>query len=358
LPDPRAELDDAQKSLLALVRTEGVSIKYMEETKKGELRRFLVFLHVEKGMSLNDVANLVGNKTSGYTSWLYRQLGIECRPFEEARLKGIREKRRKYERRPFDGTEEDKAYLLGLRHGDLSLSKPWRDVVRVSTSTTHPAMANLFRSLFEPYGHVYQAPRYKKDTKSYEWNLCTILDDSFDFLLETKEAVWEWVSRSESTLLAYLAGVLDAEGSIGIHSNGRRTSVRVMYYNTSQELLVFIRSALRKLGYSPTGPYLDKRKGTFTSKYGIERKKDYYKLALQRFEDAKELAGRLPIMHSEKVRRRHLALTISSGEAWSTVGPQIAALRNEFRLERNAFVHEAEMTYLQTHPAPPVGIMP
>jgi len=65
LPDPRTELDDAQKSQLALLRTEGVSIKYMEETKREELRRFLVFLHVEKGMSLNDVANLVGNKTSG-----------------------------------------------------------------------------------------------------------------------------------------------------------------------------------------------------------------------------------------------------------------------------------------------------
>jgi len=39
---------------------------------KDELRRFLIFLHVEKGMSLNDVAILIGNKTSGYTSWLFR----------------------------------------------------------------------------------------------------------------------------------------------------------------------------------------------------------------------------------------------------------------------------------------------
>ena len=86
------ELDDVQRSLLALIRTKGFSVKYMDETKKGELRRFLLFLHVEKGMSLNDVAVLVGNKTSGYTSWLYKQLGIEYRPFEEARLKGIRER--------------------------------------------------------------------------------------------------------------------------------------------------------------------------------------------------------------------------------------------------------------------------
>jgi intein-encoded DNA endonuclease-like protein len=345
-------LDDVQRSLLVLIRTKGFSVKHMGETKKEELRRFLVFLHVEKGMSLNDVAILVGTKTSGYTSWLYRQLGIKCRPFEEARLKGIREKRRKYERKPFDGTDEDRAYLLGLRHGDLSVSKPWRNVVRVSTSTTHPAMANLFRSLFEPYGHVYQDPRYKKDTKSYEWNLYTIVDNSFDFLLDDRTEVWKWATQKESTLIAYLAGVLDAEGSVGIHSNGIGTSVRVMYYNTSQELLIFIKSALEKLGYGPTGPYLDKRKGTSTSKYKIERKKDYYKLALQRFDDAKDLIGRLPIKHSEKVRRMQLATSISLGQAWNTVEQQIANLRARIREERDAFVQEAETVYLRRHPAP------
>jgi len=141
--------------VLALLRTRGFSIKYLDDRKRAELREFMDYLHNTKGLSLNDIAKLVGNKTSGYTSWLCRQLGVPRRPFEVARLKGIREKRRKYERKPFDGTEEDKAYLLGLRHGDLSVSRPWRGVVRVSTSTTHPAMAELFRSLFEPFGHVY-----------------------------------------------------------------------------------------------------------------------------------------------------------------------------------------------------------
>jgi len=151
-------------------------------------------------------------------------------------------------------------------------------------------------------------------------------------------------------LLAYLAGVLDAEGSVGIHSNGTGTSVRVMYYNTSQELPLFTKSALGKLGYSPTGPYLDKRKGTSTSKYKIERKKDYYKLALQRFEDAKDLIRRLPLLHDEKIRRRRLALSISFGQGWNTVEPRIQTLRAEIRKERDAFVHDAEEVYLRGHP--------
>jgi len=215
-----------EEELVGLLRAKGLSIKNLDEARRGELRTFLDYLHNTKGMSLNDIAKLIGNKTSGYTSWVCKQLGVRRRPFEEARLKGIKEKRTKYVRKPFDGTDEDRAYLLGLRHGDLSVSRPFNGAISVSTSTTHPAMAELFRSLFDPYGHVYQHPRYKRDTASYEWNLSTIVDDSFEFMLERREEVWEWVSKKDSTLLAYTAGVMDAEGSIGIYSNGKHTALR------------------------------------------------------------------------------------------------------------------------------------
>jgi hypothetical protein len=203
-------LTESDEALLALLRTKGLSIKNLDEQTRDSLRDFLELLCNSKGMSLNDVAKVIGNKTSGYTSWLCRQLGVKVRPFEEARLKGIREKRRKYERKPFDGTDEDRAYLLGLRHGDLSVSKPWNGVVRDSTSTTHPAMAELFRSLFGPYGHVYQDSRYKKDTRTYEWNVYANLDESFGFLLMERSQSWSWVQEKRSTILSYLAGVLDA----------------------------------------------------------------------------------------------------------------------------------------------------
>ena len=117
MPEQEAALDTVQESLLALLRTKGLSIRDLDAAKKEQLREFLDYLHNTKGISLTDVSKLIGNKTSGYASWLCRQLGVKSRPFEEARLKGIREKRRKYERRPFDGTDEERAYLLGLRHG-------------------------------------------------------------------------------------------------------------------------------------------------------------------------------------------------------------------------------------------------
>ncbi len=96
--EQQSVLDSRQEELLGLLRTKGLSIRNLDEKRKVELRGFLDHLHNTKGMSLNDVAKLIGNKTSGYTSWVCRELGVRRRPFEEARLKGMREKRRKYER--------------------------------------------------------------------------------------------------------------------------------------------------------------------------------------------------------------------------------------------------------------------
>ena len=349
MPEQEAALDTVQESLLALLRTKGLSIRDLDAAKKEQLREFLDYLHNTKGISLTDVSKLIGNKTSGYASWLCKQLGVTSRPFEEARLKGIREKRRKYERRPFDGTDEERAYLLGLRHGDLSASRPWDGAVRVSTSTTHPAMAHLFRSLFEPYGHVYQHPRYKKDTKTYEWNLSTVVDNSFEFLLEDRSRSLEWVALNESTVLAYIAGVLDAEGSIGIYSNGKGTSLQALFYNTRLELLEYVKSSLMKIGYDPVGPYLDKEKGTSTAKYGIIRRKDYWKLALARFAQVQHLLRLLPIRHAEKIARRDVALSFDLGQPWVDIAPRVAGLRNSIRAERDAFVLQAEVEYKKKH---------
>jgi hypothetical protein len=342
---------ETQEALLVLLRTKGLSIRDLDAERREQLREFMEYLHVTKGMSLTDIAKLIGNKTSGYTSWLCRQLGVQARPFEEARLKGIREKRRKYERRPFDGTDEDRAYLLGLKHGDLTASKPWKGVVRVSTSTTHPAMVKLFRSLFEPYGHVYQHPRYKKDTKTYEWNLYCIVDESFGFLLMSKSDCWRWVEQDKSRMICYLAGVLDAEGSIGIWANGAGTALQVIVYNTNLEFLGFCKSVLGSLGYSPLGPYLDKRKGTMTSKYKIPRRKDYYKIALAIFEEVQSLIKTLPIRHDEKVRRKELALSLAVGESWTSVEPRVRILRKSIIDARDSFVKLAEETYLSRRKA-------
>jgi len=336
---------------LVLLRTNGLSIKAMDETKKAMMRAYLESLTGERGMSLNDVAKLVGNKTSGYASWVCRQLGVKVRPFEEARLKGIKEKRRKYERKPFDGTDEDRAYMLGVRHGDLSVSKPWNGVVRVSTSTTHPAMAELFHSLFEPYGHVYQHPRYKKDTSSYEWNLSTILDSSFDFLMLSFEESIGWLGESDTRLIAYLSGLLDAEGSIVTTRNSR--GLVTLFFdinNTNKVMLDWVRAFVLRWGYH-CSVRINKRRGVRTKKYGIVHRVDYWQLSSYGMRNIKLLIGSVRPRHSEKVRRQRIALSVHEGQLYSTVEESVKALRAQIKQEVQEFVRQAEVEYNAKHAA-------
>jgi hypothetical protein len=335
--------------ILELLRTPGLSIKYLDEETKESIRGFIRRTHVEKGMSLGDVAKLIGNKTSGYTSWLTRQLGMQARPFEEARLKGIHEKVRKYERKPFDGTNDDRAYLLGLRHGDLTVSRPFGDAVRVSTSTTHPEMADLFRTLFQQYGHVYQLPRYKYDTRSYEWNLSAVLDTSFDFLLLDRAECRPLILPSESTLVSYISGIIDAEGHISLTEDKGNTSLMITVYNTDRELLTFVKDSIASLGYRPIGPYLDKKKGTMTSKYKIERKKDYWKIVLARFDENQAILRRLPLRHKEKIERQELATSLPFRAPWQNVRDRIKEIQTTMRERRDDFVRRAETEFLEKH---------
>ncbi len=307
-------------------------------------------LHHERGVSLSDIAKLIGNKTSGYTSWLCKQLGVEARPFEESRLKAIREKRRKYERLPFDGTDEDRAYLLGLRHGDLSVSKPWRGAVRVSTSTTHPAMVELFSAMFSPYGHVYLHPRYKKDTNSYGWNLQTILDSSFEFLLQDFAHVSDLIEPQQSTLFSYLSGLLDAEGSILVTRDLRgKVVIFLDYYNSNKSLLEWIERQIRKAGYY-TSLRINKRKGTLTKKYGIIHRTDYWQLSIFSKHHIRDLLARLHPRHPEKVKRMEIALSVSTNQDYSSIIEDVRQLRSRIRQEVNDYVLKAELEYKLHHP--------
>ena len=337
--------------MIELLRTPGLSIRYLDGDTKERIRRFVLRKHIEEGLSLGDLAKLIGNKTSGYTSWLTRQLGIQPRPFEEARLKGIREKVRKYERKPFNGTDGDKSYLLGLRHGDLTVSRPFADAIRISTSTTHPRMAQLFRKLLEPYGHIYQHPRYKKDTRTYEWNLSTIVDNTFEFLLEDRARCWQSISQNKTTVLEYLAGVIDAEGHISMTPDKGNTALMITVYNTSLELVTFVGTSLSSLHYNPVGPYLDKEPGPSRSKYGIERKKNYWKIVVAKFGECQSLLDRLPLRHAERIERQHLALSLSFREPWQDVMERIREIQTTMRRERDEFVLLAETEFLKNHPA-------
>lgn len=348
------EHSSSDEEVLALLRTPGLSIKNLDGPTRERVREYLVRKHAEQGVSLSDIAKQIGNKTSGYTSWLARQLGVQPRDFEEARLKGIHEKVRKYERRPFDGSDEDKAYLLGLRHGDLSVSRPFGDAIRVSVSTTHPAMAKLFTNLFQRYGHVYQHPRFKKDTQSYEWNLSSILDSSFDFLLQEFPETAAWVVKDEKILLAYLSGFLDAEGSfVTTVDQFGKVHLFLDFNNSEKQILEWIQFNVKKMGFYGA-LRLNKKAGVRTKKYGIVHRSDYWQLSFYGMNNIQDLIGKFHPRHPEKIGRQRIAMSVRKGQLYSTVGPTIDSLRAEIKMGISDFLKEAETEYLKEHSKPTV----
>jgi hypothetical protein len=123
---------------------------------------------------------------SAVTIWNHlRARGVPLRGRIDAQIKAVT----KHERRPFAGDDLEKAYLMGLRYGDLDVVLHGR-ATRVRVSTTHPAMAKLFESLFSRYGFVHRYPKTTNLT-GYEWTLECDLDSTFEFLLEKKTLTTE-----------------------------------------------------------------------------------------------------------------------------------------------------------------------
>jgi hypothetical protein len=339
----------SDEEALLLLRRKGLSIKYMDEESKQLLRTFIKRWYIERGASHGDIAKIIGNKTSGYVSWLSRELGVHARDFEEARLKGIHEKVRKYERRPFDGIDADKAYLLGIRHGDLTASRPFGDAIRVSTSTTHPAMSQLFRNLFERYGHIYELPRFKKDTNNYEWNLQVVLDGSFEFLLQEFNQAREWLEESEERVLNYLSGLLDADGSI-LTTRDKYGNVYVFvdYFNSDKALLEWIKRRIDKMGYL-TSLRLNKARGTATRKYNIVHRKDYLQLSIYGMDRIYNFLASIHPRHPEKILRQSIAADTFKGQSFASVEQQVRMLRDLIRVQTRAYVARAQEAYQATH---------
>ena len=66
---------------------------------------------------------------------------VEIRDKLEALIKATT----KHERKPFEGSEAERWYMIGLRYGDLHVMRHGK-AIRVRVTTTHPAMAQLFDS--------------------------------------------------------------------------------------------------------------------------------------------------------------------------------------------------------------------
>ena len=245
------------------------------------------------GESLKQIA---GKDVSPVTVFRHlRKCDIKLRDKVEAQIQAVS----KYERKPFQGDDIEKAYLIGLRYGDLNVVRHGR-AIRARVSTTHPAMAELFENLFSPYAHISWYPRSAKLVR-YEWTLECDLDGSFQFLL-SKITPDELESLTKGEMVAFLAGLFDAEGSILLHDKRGRYNPEANFSGTDDKLLEYVRRAIGTLGLHCKRRWVIQN----ADRQGVTGYSREGRVILWRFRDVQELLQILPIKHWEKVAKARL----------------------------------------------------
>lgn len=141
-----------------------------------------------------------------------------------------------YAKRPFDGNEKERAYLIGFRLGDLNVYKPSPNskIFVVRCHTTIRAQANLIRSLFKKYGGV---KIFYSPTNGFTVNC--FLDDSFDFLYLKKLPLR--VFQDHNTAYSFMAGYTDAEGSFGLNQGKGRFKIDSYDFEILRKMSDFLR---------------------------------------------------------------------------------------------------------------------
>ncbi len=174
-----------------------------------ELRRLY-----DQGLSLSAIARQAGCSLT--TVW--RKLsaaGVTLRPpGSEPR----------HVRRDFSGDPAEQAYLVGFRQGDLHVAWEGHSTIVVKCTSTRVEQVELFRTLFDRYGHVYTDEATLARRARQSIGMEVRLNRSFAFLLPKADALPDWVSQSDEAFFAFLAGYIDAEGYIRVSlPHGYRT---------------------------------------------------------------------------------------------------------------------------------------
>jgi len=159
------------------------------------------------------------------------------------RIRGFSSAHIKYPKRDFSGDLIEKAYLIGFRLGDLHVRKYEKNgkVLSVECASTKQNQIILIRNLFRKYGYI----RITQSDGDSIIRIQCALNSSFNFLLPKQDLIEEWILRSSKLFFAFLAGYLDAEGEISIHSDGF-AYLRVGTYD--KNILTQIKNKLGKCG--------------------------------------------------------------------------------------------------------------
>jgi hypothetical protein len=179
---------------------------------------------------------------------------------------------------------------LGFTRGDVHVARRY-GLLRLETASTHPTQLDLFTSLFAANGPICVCPTLSK-VAGFEWTITAMVDTSFMFLALQKTSDPREVFGEES-LLSYLAGLFDAEGSLWLVRD-RKFSPYWSITNSDPRILDWVMFALKRLEFHPWREP--------SNLHGVGR------VCLWRRREVTELLRILPIRHPEKKAKARIIL--------------------------------------------------
>jgi transposase-like protein len=277
----------------------------------------LINLYIKRRLSASQVAKKVGIKSVSNILIALHKYGIPVRDRYEALVTA----NTKYSKKSFSGNLKEKAYLLGLRIGDLEVRKD-RNLIRIRVCSSKKSQIDMFKKVFGKYSKVRtysQVIQGRKEIFAY-----TYLDNTFKFLLDKPSKLPKWIISGDK-FYSFLAGYVDAEGSWKINKS-HRDAINFTFYIGSEDELILeqIRDRLTRDGFS-AHLYLEKKKGQ-QSNLGSYNK-DLYAVCIFRKTDVVRLAKiLLPLSrHMDKIKRMKLILEIKD-KKWHEVKEKVERL--------------------------------
>ncbi len=255
-------------------------------------------LYWKRGLSLSQIARKFGMRSDGGIAYHMDKFGIKRRPSS----------RKNYIRFEFSGDLKEKAYLLGLRTGDIHARKHCR-LIAVSTTSPKISQMKMFRASFAKYAHINEYECNGGFTEKSR-RICCYLHSSFEFLIEKLKTIPNWILNNEKLFYSFLAGYCDSEGSwiITQHKkyNGKYKDLIFSLGTSDKIILDQIHQKLKELGFS-SHLYMVRKKGTENTINGIIiRNLDLYRVMMSNRKSVVKLAKiLLPLSkHADKQKAK------------------------------------------------------
>jgi len=226
------------------------------------------YLYEEERLTQQQISQILGC-CKATVLYKMRRYDIKARSKAEAQII-----RHGHLRHSFDGDDRHRAYLIGFCVGDCHTRKLHETglTIRVDCSSTRLEQIDLFDSLFSSFGHVW---RSRPDEKG-KILIVAYLDQSFDFLLDLKDEIPDFIRANDESFFAFFAGYTDAEGYMGINYRGQ-AEFRLQSYD--RNILHQIHAMLLKVDIQCPKPWINRPKG-YTDGKGIRSNRDCWCLQI------------------------------------------------------------------------------